>query len=112
MGFSPVTVTRRSFLELSVGIVATLTASAFPSDARSRSQSETTGVLYGRTGTTGIAPGTPSAPSRGDVVLLDGSVVEAANAASQLILAGKSVLISADGCGGWTVLYAELCAQT
>ena len=48
------------------------------------------------------------ASSWGDVVLLDGSVLKAANVSDQFVGAGKSVLIASDQRGGWSILYAEL----
>ncbi len=102
------TVTRRSFLEVSAGVIATLAASVPHSVAQTDSHNGTSGVVYGRVGRKGIAPASHSASSWGNVVLLDGSVLKAENASDQLIGAGKSVLLTIDEHGGWSILYAEL----
>jgi hypothetical protein len=101
-------VTRRSFLGTSAGIVATIAASAVTHGAQANAPRASAGAVYGRVGPKGIAPGMLSAPSRGEVILIDGTALEASHAAGQQILAGKSVLLSPDECGGWSVLYAEL----
>jgi hypothetical protein len=101
-------ITRRSFLVTSAGIVATIAACAVTHGAHANALRASTGSVYGRVGTKGIAPGTLSAPSRGEVILIDGTALEASHAAGQHILAGKSVLLSPDENGGCSVLYAEL----
>ncbi len=58
-------------------------------------------------GRRGIPPGTASAPSRGEVILLDGRALEVSLGTSRGIGAGRSVLLSSDGSGGWSILYAE-----
>jgi hypothetical protein len=100
-------ITRRSFLGTSAGIVASIAGCAVPHVARAQSLSRAPGAVYGRAGINGISPGTSSAPSRGEVILLDGTALEAAHAAGGCIQAGKSVLLSSDESGGWSVLYAE-----
>jgi hypothetical protein len=100
-------VTRRSFLAASAGIVATFAAIAVPDVVQANSVSEAAGTVYGRAGRQGISPGTSSAPVRGEVILLDGTALEASHVGSQCIRPGKSVLLSLDGSRGWSVLYAE-----
>jgi hypothetical protein len=97
-------VTRRSFVAMAAGVVTTLGAGALPNTLPATSLSA--GTIYGRAGRRGIASGTLSAPSQGKIVLLDGATVEATHV-SQKILPGKSVLLSPDGQGKWSVLYAE-----
>jgi hypothetical protein len=99
--------TRRDFLTTSAGAVATLAVAAGLGVALADSRPMPTGVVYGRLGRQGIRPGTASAPSRGKVILLDGSVLEASYVTRQGIGAGKSVLLSPDESGGWSILYAE-----
>jgi hypothetical protein len=101
------TVTRRSFLGTSAGLVTALAASAAPHTTRANAILELPGAVYGRAGSKGIAAGTGSAPSRGEVNLLDGTRIEVAHAGGQHILAGKSVLLSPDENSEWSVLYAE-----
>ncbi len=100
-------VTRRSFLETSAGIVAALAATGFAGKAQPNSGPKTAGVVYGRVGSRGIAAGTASTPTLGEVILLDGTKVEAAHDCGRHIVAGKSVLLAADASGRWSVLYAE-----
>jgi hypothetical protein len=101
------TFTRRAFLATSAGAFATIAVAAIPEAAHADSGPAPTGVVYGRAGRKGIPSGTASEPSRGEVVLLDGRVLEASNDASQRIGAGKSVLLSQDISGIWTILYAQ-----
>jgi len=100
-------VTRRAFLATSAGALATLSVAACPKAVQAATRFAPTGAVYGRAGREGIPPGTASAPSRGEVILLDGRVLEASHDTSQRIRAGGSVLLSPDGRGGWTILYAE-----
>jgi hypothetical protein len=100
--------TRRDFLASSAGAVAMLTFAAVPEIARADSRPEPTGTVYGRVGGKGLPPGTVSVPSRGEVVLIDGRVLEAAHVTSRGIAAGRSVLLSQDESGSWSVLYAEI----
>jgi hypothetical protein len=100
--------TRRSFLGTSAGIAAAVAVSTTPPIVQANSVRRFAGAVYGRVGSNGISPGTSAAPSRGEVVLLDGTALEAAHANGRRILAGKSVLLSPDESGEWSVLYAEL----
>ncbi len=101
-------VTRRAFLTTSAGAVAALAVSAVPVAARAGSQPAPSGVVYGRAGRRGIPPGTASSPSRGEVVLLDGRVLEVCHTTGRGIGEGRSVLLSrADERSGWSILYAE-----
>jgi hypothetical protein len=101
-------VTRRSFLETSAGLLATFTAAGMHSAAHAKSPLKTAGAVYGRVGKRGISAGTSAAPSLGEVILLDGTVVKATHGSGQHIIAGKSVLLAADASGGWSVVYAEV----
>jgi hypothetical protein len=103
----PTAVTRRAFLATSAGAVATLAVADCPGAVPADSRPEPAGVVYGRAGRRGIPPGTASAPSRGEVILLDGRVLEVSLGTSRGIGAGRSVLLSSDGTGGWSILYAE-----
>ena len=101
-------VTRRSFLATSAGIVATLAVAAVPRGLlRADSRLDPAGVVYGRAGRRGIPAGTSTDPSRGEVILLDETVIEASHVNRLDILPGRSVLLSPDGSGGWSILYAE-----
>jgi hypothetical protein len=99
--------TRRDFLTTSAGAVAALAVVGRPGVVQADLHPMPTGVVYGRSGRRGIPPGIASAPSRGDVILLDGRVLEVSHVTSQAIGAGKSVLLSPDGNTGWSILYAE-----
>lgn len=101
-------VTRRAFLATSTGAVTTAALAARLEAIQEDSRPAPDGVVYGRVGRRGISPGTASHRSRGEVVLLDGRVLEVTHVTSQGIAAGKSVLLSPDGSGGWSILYAEL----
>jgi hypothetical protein len=103
----PTAVTRRAFLAMSAGAVATLAVADCPGAVPADARSAPAGVVYGRAGRRGISPGTASAPSRGEVILLDGRVLEASHGTSRGIGAGRSVLLSPDENGGWSILYAE-----
>ena len=100
-------VTRRAFLASSASAVAALAVAAGPSVARVAPRPQPSGPVYGRTGSRGFAPGTASSPSRGEVILLDGRVIEASHVTSRGIGAGKSVFLVPDGDEGWSILYAE-----
>jgi hypothetical protein len=99
--------TRRWFLETTAGIVAALAATGFAGNAQPNSGPKTAGVVYGRVGSRGIAAGTASTPTLGEVILLDGTKVEAAHDCGRHIVTGKSVLLASDASGRWSVLYAE-----
>jgi hypothetical protein len=100
-------VTRRAFLTTSAGAVAALAVAAVPVAVQAGSRQEPSGVVYGRAGRRGIPPGTASAPSRGEVVLLDGRVLEVSHATGRGIGEGRSVLLSPGERGGWSIIYAE-----
>jgi hypothetical protein len=102
-------VTRRTFLVASAGAIAVFaagTSGAACTDPRP----VPSGPVYGRVGRRGLSPGTASAPSRGDVILLDGRVLEASHVTGRGIRPGASVLLAPDAGGGWSILYAELSA--
>jgi hypothetical protein len=102
-------VTRRAFLAGSAGSIAFLAAG--PSGAAGADSSPVpTGPVYGRVGRRGIPPGTASAPSRGDVIQLDGRVLVACHVTGRGIRPGASVLLVPDAGCGWSILYAELSA--
>jgi hypothetical protein len=98
-------VNRRTFLIAAAGIVA---AHAGAADSLS-TQAETSpaGTVYGRVGSAGIPSGTSFAPSRADVTLLDGTSLQASHVGRD-VRPNRSVLLSPDAHGGWSVLYAEL----
>ena len=100
-------VTRRAFLAGSATAVAALAIAGNPATARVPLVPEPPGPVYGRTGSKGIAPGTTSAPSKGDVILLDGRVLKVSHVTSPGIGAGKSVFLAPKGGGRWSILYAE-----
>ena len=98
-------VTRRAFLIASATAAATTcggSAIAWSAEAKLPSA----GALYGRTGENGMARGTPAMPSQGEVVLGDGTSLEAAHISGP-IRPDRGVLLSPDPRGGWCVLYAE-----
>jgi hypothetical protein len=99
--------TRRTFLAASAGAVASLVVPNCPGAVEADARPTPTGAVPGRVGRKGISPGTDSAPSQGEVVLLDGRVLVASHVTSQGINAGRSVLLSPDERGGWSILYAE-----
>jgi hypothetical protein len=57
-------------------------------------------------GSAGIPSGTSLAPSRAEIFLLDGTSLEASHV-SREVGPTRSVLLSPDPHGGWSVLYAE-----
>jgi hypothetical protein len=103
-------VTRRGFLIAAAGaVVAHATTIAISAQRRT----PCTGVMYGRTGRKGMRAGASAMPSNAEVmpsnaevVLLDGTSVQVAPI-SEDICPNKSVLLSPDPQGGWSVLYAE-----
>jgi hypothetical protein len=97
-------VTRREFLVTSAGMAAACAGSAVSLSGQVKMPSA--GAVYGRTGKGGISAGTSVTPSQGEVFLVDGTSLKAAHM-SEPIRAGRSVLLSPDTGGGWTVLYAE-----
>ena len=64
------------------------------------------GTVYGRVGSAGIPSGTSFAPSRAEVILLDGTSLQASHVSGH-IRPNRSVLLSPAPQGGWSVLYAE-----
>jgi hypothetical protein len=97
-------VTRRTFLIASAGIVtAPAGASISMSD---QAKAPSAGAVYGRTGSKGIPAGTSIAPSRAEAILLDGTSLQASHVSGH-IRPNRSVLLSPDPQGGWSVLYAE-----
>jgi hypothetical protein len=100
-------VTRRSFLGKSAGLVIALGASAALHTPRVNATFELPGAVYGRAGSKGIAAGTCSAPSRGEVDLIDGTRLAVVHVGGQHIHAGRSVLLSPDDNCEWSILYAE-----
>jgi hypothetical protein len=99
-------VTRRTFIAASAGAFAALAAGT-PRAADLDARPAPTGPVYGRAGGRGIPPGTASAPSRGEVVLLDGRVLEVSHVTGRGIRPGGSVWLAPDGDEGWSILYAE-----
>ena len=97
-------VTRRAFLIASAGVMTAYAGGAFASSEPGKTPSA--GAVYGRTGKMGIPAGTSSMPSQAEVVLLDGTSLQAAHI-SGLVRPDRSVLLSPDPRGGWSVLYAE-----
>jgi hypothetical protein len=97
--------TRRAFL---IGSAEVMTAFGGATIAISgRGKTPRAGAVYGRAGRKGIRAGTSSTPSQADVVLLDGTSLQAAHISGH-IQPNRSVLLSPDMQGGWTVLYAEI----
>ena len=88
----PTAVTRRAFLAASAGAVVTLAVADCPGAVPADSRPEPAGVVYGRAGRRGIPPGTASAPSRGEVILLDGRVLEVSLGTSRGIRRGPERL--------------------
>ncbi len=99
-------VTRRSFLSASAGVAATLLVSDIAQG--SPAHRAATGLVYGRVGAGGVPAGSDARPSRGTVMLLDGTTIPLSHAGSRPILPGKSVLLAPDTDGNWSVLYAEV----
>ena len=97
-------VTRRTFLVASAAIVAAPAGSAVPRSMQAKATCY--GAVYGRVGAAGILSGTSFAPSRGEVILLDGTLLQASHVSSD-IHPNRSVLLSANPNGEWSVLYAE-----
>jgi hypothetical protein len=98
-------VTRRTFLIASAGIVAAHAGAA--ESLSGQAEAAPTGTVYGRVGSAGIPSGTSFAPSRAEVILLDGTSLQASHVGG-LIRPNRSVLLSPAPQGGWSVLYAEL----
>jgi hypothetical protein len=98
-------VTRRVFLIASAGVVTAYGGATTAISAHGKTPCA--GAVYGRTGKKGIPAGTSSAPSQAEVVLLDGTLLQAAHTSGH-IRPNRSVLLSPDALGGWSVLYAEL----
>jgi hypothetical protein len=99
-------VTRRDFLTISTRAIAAL-AIVSPLKNPAMSRSVPTGPVYGRTGPKGIAGGTITAPSRGQVILLDGRMIVVSHVSARGIEAGRSVFLSPEEGGRWSILYAE-----
>ena len=97
-------VTRRTFLIASAGIVTAPTGAAISMSDQAKAPS--VGAVYGRVGSAGIASGTSLAPSQAEVILLDGTSLRASHVSSD-IRPNRSVLLSPEPQGGWSVLYAE-----
>jgi hypothetical protein len=104
----PDTITRRTFLATSATAVAALAVAARPEAGHADTPLASVGAVYGMARRHGIPAGTTSAPSRGEVILLDGRVLEATHVTSQGVRAGRSVLLSPEGDGRWSILYAEI----
>ena len=100
-----ISLTRRAFVATCSGAIAALAL-----DGRGLAHPAPTGPVYGRTGRGGIGPGTPSNPSRGEVILLDGRVIEATHVNRGSIPAGGSVWLAPEADGSWSILYAEFLA--
>jgi hypothetical protein len=88
-------------------VTATGKVAAIPISAQADSSPSTAGAVYGRVGGQGISKGTASAPSMGEVILLDGRTLEVPHVHRFGIRTGGSVLLGSDGSGGRTILYAE-----
>jgi hypothetical protein len=97
-------VTRRAFLIASAVVVSAHADAA--SATCEHGKTHNPGAVYGRTGRKGIPAGTSFTPSQAEVVLLDGTVLHAAHISGH-IRPDRSVLLSPDSAGGWSVLYAE-----
>jgi hypothetical protein len=101
------TITRRTFLATSSAMAASLVIAGGSAFAKSAAHPMASGVRSGRVGPRGIPAGTALASSVGEIVLEDGSVVEASLTTSPGLHAGRSVLLAPDEQGGWSILYAE-----
>lgn len=99
-------VSRRAFLGSSAGLALGLSL-AGPAPSRGATHHHRSGVLYGTAGRRGIPPAGAAGPARGDVLLLDGTTIAARHGSRHPIAPGKGVLLSPDGDGEWSVLYAE-----
>ena len=97
-------VTRRTFMIASAGIVAAHAGAAY--SLSGQFDAPAAGTVYGRVGSGGIPSGTSLAPSRAEVILLDGTSLQASHV-SRDIRPNRSVLLSSESHGGWSVLYAE-----
>jgi len=100
------TVTRRRFLAASCATSVALAVG--PGNVQAAPRATPDGPVYGRTGPRGIRSGSRSAPSLGPVTLEDGGVVRASHDTSWAIGPHRGVLLSPDGKGGWSILYAEV----
>ena len=97
-------VNRRTFLITSAAIMAAHIAAAYSFSRQA--EAPPPGTVYGRVGSAGIPSGTSLAPSRAEIILLDGTSLEASHV-SRGVGPTRSVLLSPDAHGGWSVLYAE-----
>jgi hypothetical protein len=100
--------TRRVFLALAAGSAVYLPDGERPAVAGPLPDRAPSGPVYGRTGPLGIPAGTARAPSRGEVILLDGRVFTACHTDARAIEPGRSVLITPDDRGAFSLLYAEV----
>jgi len=104
---TPVTLTRRAFLASSAGALAVVPVLTALAADRPPHRAEPHGPVPARTGPEGLAPGSPTDPSRGEVVLLDGRTLVTTHTTHWRIGPGRSVLIAPEPDGTWSLLYAE-----
>jgi hypothetical protein len=97
-------VTRRNFLIASAAIAAAHAGAA--GSLSGQGKATPSGTVYGRVGSAGIPACTSFAPSLAEVILLDGTSLQASHVSSHL-RPNRSVLLAPDSHGGWSVLYAE-----
>lgn len=98
-------VTRRTFLASTAGAVAL--TSSMPRPARARNVQEPLGPVVARTGSRGLTPGSRRDPTRSTVTMLDGRTLEVAHTSPMRIGPRKSLLVTPDPSGTWSILYAE-----
>ena len=92
--------TRRKFVVASVGMGTSLCLTGASSRV---CRAPRPGTLYGRAGEGGIAPG-----GIGQAVTMDGVRLMVSHPGRNPVRPGKSLLMSPDENGNWTVLYAEV----
>lgn len=100
------TITRRVFLAVtSSALAATATGrGAEQPDARSFPSRP----VYGRVGSRGLGPGAANLPALGEIVTLDGRTLLVRHEGDHGLAPGKSVWLSPDADGVFSVLYAEV----
>lgn len=100
-------VTRRLFLASSAGAIVAASALRAPASPPEPRTPDPLGPVPARTGPLGLRPGTPSRPSQGTVILLDGRTLEASHSTRWRIGPDKALLLAPEPDGTWSVLYAE-----
>ena len=96
---------RREFLQSTCAAAAAVGAAAIPGAAQSAAQRLPRGPVYARAGEGGIRPARRA--SRNEAILADGRRLAVSDAAYR-VAPGKSVLLTPEIDGRWTVLYAEV----